>query len=133
MSLALFVVILLTLLSVLPACGESIPTSTNTMATEIPLISPVPTMTMTPIPPTATPIPMAAIVNGVGITLEEFEAELRRYLSAQGNTGSEDQIDADKIVLEDLISHFLSQQCLLYDRLLLWHLLRELLCVQWQL
>jgi parvulin-like peptidyl-prolyl isomerase len=65
---------------------------------------------MTPIPPTATPIPLAAIVNGVGIMLEEYEAELNRYLSAQGNSGSLNQIDADKVVLEDLIAQILLAQ-----------------------
>jgi peptidyl-prolyl cis-trans isomerase C len=106
----LFVILIIALPGVLTACGESTPPIIRTTATEILLETPVPTITNTPIPPTATPIPMAAIVNGVGITLDEFEAELGRYHSAQGNKGSEDQSEADKIVLDDLISQILLAQ-----------------------
>jgi peptidyl-prolyl cis-trans isomerase C len=42
--------------------------------------------------------------------MDEFETELGRYLSAQGNSGPEDQIEADKVVLEDLISQILLAQ-----------------------
>jgi hypothetical protein len=89
------------------ACGELDQVETPTVA---PVDSPVPTTTPTVIPPTATSIPMAAMVNGVGITLEEFEAELNRYLSAQGFEPTIDQTDAAMFVLEDLISQVLFAQ-----------------------
>jgi peptidyl-prolyl cis-trans isomerase C len=65
---------------------------------------------MTPFPPTATSIPMAAIVNGTGITLEEYNDELKRYLLTQGDISSEDQLDAGGIVLNDLITQVLLAQ-----------------------
>lgn len=107
-SFAHWVIILFSLMGLLSACGESTPPVAT--ATKVLLDSPVPTVTMTPKPPTATPIPMAAIVNGVGITLDEYEAELKRYLSAQANNSSSDQIDTEGIVLEDLISQILLAQ-----------------------
>jgi parvulin-like peptidyl-prolyl isomerase len=89
------------------ACGviENIATPTAT-----PFNSPIPTITQTSIPPTATPIPMAAIVNGVGITMDEYEAELNRYLSAFGTEIVTDQSGAGEIVLEDLIIQTLLAQ-----------------------
>lgn len=88
-------------------CGEIEEVATPTYT---PIDSPVPTITQTPIPPTATPIPMAVIVNGVGITMEEYKAELNRYLSAAGNQTVIDQTEAAEIVLEDLISQTLFAQ-----------------------
>lgn len=67
--------------------------------------------TFTPEPPTATPPPLAATVNSEYITLAEFDAELARYQSAQtalGRTVSD--VDARKIVLEDLIAQVLLAQ-----------------------
>ena len=46
-----------------------------------------PTSTLTPEPPTATPEPMALTVNGEGITVVEFKAEVQRYLTSQTNLG----------------------------------------------
>ncbi len=86
------------------ACGliEDIATPTAT-----PFNSPVPTITQTSLPPTATPVPMAAIVNGVGITMDEYEAELSRYLTALGTETVTDQTGAGDIVLDDLIAQTL--------------------------
>src|SRR5688500_15757469 len=53
-----------------------------------------PQATSTPEPPTATPEPMALTVNGEGITVVEFNAELQRYLTSQealGKTVSSDE------------------------------------------
>ena len=61
--------------------------------------------TFTPIPPTATQPPSVAVVNGEYITIEEFQAELARYKTAQlalGQTVSEET--ASQIVLEDMIA-----------------------------
>jgi parvulin-like peptidyl-prolyl isomerase len=101
------VIILLSIIWSISACGEIEQVATPTVT---PIDSPVPTITQTSIPPTATVIPMAAMVNGVGITLEEYEAELSRYLSAQENESSIDQTDAAMFVLEDLITQVLFAQ-----------------------
>jgi peptidyl-prolyl cis-trans isomerase C len=97
-------------MGLLSACdgSESIPIVQE--PTALPEDSPVPTITMTPVPPTATPIPMAAIVNGVGITLEEYQSELQRYLAAKDISDTGNEVDAQNFVLEDLISQVLLAQ-----------------------
>jgi parvulin-like peptidyl-prolyl isomerase len=62
-------------------------------------------------PPTPTPPPLAAKVNGQFITLAEFEAELERYQDAQTELGrSVPPDEAKQIVLDDMIaSELLSQ------------------------
>lgn len=96
------------LIGLLSACGENTPVVS--VSTELPTESAVPTATLTHLPPTATPIPMAVIVNGDGITLDEYEDELQRYLSVQETATSGNQDDAEKVVLEDLISQLLLAQ-----------------------
>jgi peptidyl-prolyl cis-trans isomerase C len=67
--------------------------------------------TLTPEPPTATPPPLAATVNGEYVTLAELEAEVSRYQAAQlalGKTVSE--ADAEQVVLDDLIAQVLLAQ-----------------------
>ncbi len=49
--------------------------------------SALPTATLTPDPPTATPEPAAARVNGEAILIVDFEEELRRYEAAKQETG----------------------------------------------
>ena len=68
------------LLGLISACGESTPSIT---VTKMPSSTLIPTRTVTPLPPSPTPIPLAATVNGEEITLQEYEAELNRFLSAQ--------------------------------------------------
>jgi len=104
---SLKVILVILIIWLISACGENEPVATATATT---LNSPVPTITMTFIPPTATSIPLAATVNGEGITVEEYEAELKRYLAAQGNVSSVDRPDANTIVLEDLIIQILLAQ-----------------------
>lgn len=101
------VIILFLIVGLISACGEIEQVATPTVT---PIDSPIPTITQTSIPPTATSIPMAAMVNGVGITLEEYEAELNRYLTAQVNESSKDQTEAAMFVLEDLITQVLFAQ-----------------------
>lgn len=70
-----------------------------------------PTASSTAEPPTATPIPGIATVNGEVIPLTDYEAELARYKSAQaalGNVVSDEE--AAQIVLEDLIAQALLAQ-----------------------
>ncbi|MBM3151693.1 MAG: hypothetical protein FJZ96_05735 [Chloroflexi bacterium] len=61
--------------------------------------------------PTATPVPMVAVVNGEGITQEEFEQELARYQSAMSTLGEVvSPEDASRVVLDDLVSQALLTQ-----------------------
>ena len=78
-------------------------------------LAPEPTLTpqatFTPEPPTATPEPMALTVNGEGISVVDFDAEVARYIAAQdalGNTVS--SADATSVVIEDLIAQLLLAQ-----------------------
>jgi peptidyl-prolyl cis-trans isomerase C len=70
-----------------------------------------PTATFTPEPPTATPEPMALTVNGEGITVVEFNAEVQRYRTSQEALGKsltpEESTDA---VLQDLTAQLLLAQ-----------------------
>jgi len=95
-------VLLLTALG-LSACASLIkpePTATQT-----------PTATSTPEPPTATPEPMALTVNGEGITVVEFDAEVMRYTTSMEALGktvtSEDSVRA---VIDDLTAQLLLAQ-----------------------
>ena len=70
-----------------------------------------PTPTFTPEPPTATPEPMALTVNGEGITVAEFNAEVQRYLTAQTNLGKTvSSEEAAQAVMEDLTAQLLLAQ-----------------------
>jgi peptidyl-prolyl cis-trans isomerase C len=67
--------------------------------------------TSTPEPPTATPVPGVATVNGEILPLVDYEAELARYKSVQaalGKTVSDE--DAARVVLDDLVSQMLLAQ-----------------------
>jgi len=72
------------------------------------ITSPQPTQTF--IPPTPTPIPLAAIVNGEAITLDEFNGELARLQAAAPITGTILASDPDAIVLDELINQTLLAQ-----------------------
>ena len=67
--------------------------------------------TATPLPPTATPAPMAATVNGQGIQPSEYQGELQRYQAAQ--TAAKKTVDpaaAAKTVMDDLVDQDLLAQ-----------------------
>src|SRR5215216_1181886 len=71
----------------------------------------IPTATFTPEPPTATPEPLALTVNGEGITLVEFDAEVARYTSSQDSLGKTVvSADATIAVIEDLTDQILLAQ-----------------------
>lgn len=71
----------------------------------------LPLPTETAAPPTATPEPLAALVNGEAVSLREFEAELARYQAAQAALGSPpDEARARQAVLDDLIAQVLLAQ-----------------------
>src|SRR6188508_2218892 len=70
--------------------------------------TPTPTATFTPEPPTATPIPMALTVNGEGIPVLDFNAEVQRYLTSQGALGKTVSAeDASNAVKDDLTAQLL--------------------------
>ncbi len=70
-----------------------------------------PTLLLPSLTPTDTPVSMAVIVNGQGITLEEFEAELARYLMSDEVVGtSSDPEEAARVVLEDFVNQLLFVQ-----------------------
>ena len=98
---------LLVMILTISACGEITPEIT---ATELPSSTISPTSTMTPPPPSPTPIPLAATVNGEEITLQEFEAELSRYLSAQGEDNNLEEAEMVEIVLDDMVNQILLAQ-----------------------
>ena len=67
-----------------------------------------PQATLTPEPPTATPVPMALTVNGEGITAEDFNAQVQRYLTSQGALGKTISAqDASNAVKDDLTAQLL--------------------------
>lgn len=76
-----------------------------------PTASQTPTATLTPEPPTATPEPMALTVNGDGVTVVEFNAEVQRYLTSQSDLGrTVSSEEAAEIVKEDLTAQLLLAQ-----------------------
>src|SRR6266540_2782914 len=82
----------------LSACASSFP----------PEPSSTPQATSTPEPPTATPEPMTLTVNGDGVTLVDFNAEVQRYLTSQqalGKTVSTEEATAT--VKDDLTAQLL--------------------------
>jgi len=100
------------LLFLVSACNKSSPTITPTppqaQVTETKVIAP--TSSDTPIPATPTPIPMAVIINGEGIPLAEFEAEVERFKASIPITGTNLASDPSTIVLNELIDQTLMAQ-----------------------
>lgn len=73
--------------------------------------SSTPEPTFTPAPPTPTLEPMALSVNGEGIPLAEFNAEVQRYITAQTALGKTvDPQTAAQAVTEDFIAQVLLAQ-----------------------
>ena len=98
----LLLVILLTL--GLSACSQDLGPASTSTSTPSPTHTPVPT-------PTETPIPLAITVNGQGITLEEYNAELARYQAAQTALGKAVPPDAAaQTVLNDMVDQLLLAQ-----------------------
>lgn len=96
----------------LSACNKSNPVITTTPSALVmtSTFTASPVSTETPIPPTATPVPLAALVNGEAITLSEFEAELARFQAANTITGTILASDANTIVLDELVGQTLLAQ-----------------------
>ncbi len=76
-----------------------------------PTLTPTATATQTPEPPTATPEPMALTVNGEGVTVVEFDAEVQRYRTSQENLGNAVTFEeASESVRDDLTAQLLLAQ-----------------------
>ncbi len=91
----------ITLALTLTACGTSQPSPTPTLAP----------VSETSAPPTETPIPAVATVNGEAIPLDEFNAELLRFQNAQTVLGETISVEeAEERVLNDLIVQLLLAQ-----------------------
>ena len=74
-----------------------------------PAVLPSPTplpLTVTLPPPTVTPVPQALVVNGEGLTFDEFNAELARYQAAYPNASAEQarQAVSDNFVAQLLLA-----------------------------
>lgn len=101
------------LVGILAGCGrgQGLPAPTTSQSSEVP--SPatlLPTQTPTAMPPTATPLPLAARVNGEEITLAELDSEFDRFRSAQEQAGTNIESNAEMFVLNDLIDRALLAQ-----------------------
>jgi peptidyl-prolyl cis-trans isomerase C len=74
--------------------------------------SPTPTATPTASPtPTATPVPLAVSVNGEGIPIPEFAAELARYQQAQTTLGNTVSLEtATQAVRDEFVDNLLLAQ-----------------------
>jgi len=111
MNLLLKIVLLVGFMGLfLIACGggEKTPTITVPGSEGAELVpSLTETSTSTPSPPTPTPEPMALLVNGSGITMREYQAELERYKQVVGRDLNAD--DQQK-VLDNFIAELLLAQ-----------------------
>lgn len=108
----IFLTLIIILASLAVACGKNVETPTAVQPT-LP-----PTITLTNVPPseTPTPVPLAAVVNGQGISLAEFQGELARYQASisKGTAtpvpGGNPSADARQRVLDELIDNLLLAQ-----------------------
>ena len=73
-----------------------------------PAPTPIPTATVSPLPPTATPEPLAARVNGQAILLGDYEKEVARC-----QVGKSDATNCAAIVLQSLIEQKVVEQAAL--------------------
>jgi peptidyl-prolyl cis-trans isomerase C len=105
-------VIVFTLIGIIllaSACGANPPAPTAAPA--ILTASPAPVLdTPTAEPPTPTPVPLAALVNGEGITFQEYQEELARFKTAVENAGTNMATVEEQIVLEDMVNQVLLAQ-----------------------
>jgi peptidyl-prolyl cis-trans isomerase C len=98
-QLTLFLLGVFILLS-LAACQQNTPTSTSSGVTPSTIAL-----------PSDTPIPMALLVNGEGVSKAEFEAELSRFFAAQTGLGNSVPAEqANKIVLDEFVDEILLKQ-----------------------
>ncbi len=87
------------------ACGSQTPSPTD-QAQEVTPVTP--TATAEESEPTSTPPPLAAKVNGEGIPLQQYLAEVDRFYQATGTQLATE--DVGKIVMADLVNQMLLAQ-----------------------
>jgi peptidyl-prolyl cis-trans isomerase C len=102
---SLFTILLLAL--VLAACGSGNPTSIPAATPAISSSAATPTSTSFQPSVTSTSQPLAARVNGEGISLEEYQAELSRY---QASVGTELATTDKQRVMDELVDQLLLAQ-----------------------
>lgn len=105
--------ILLIVFTLLTACRGTPPVPTIETSVEAVTSSPSETAivsTPSPVKPTATAVPLAALVNGEPITMEEFQNELSQFLAVHDESGTNLATDAEKFVLDDMINQVLLAQ-----------------------
>ena len=112
------------LAGLIAGCGEETPTAPSASSTPSTAAQPTPastaavnppaiqtTLPPTPLPePTATPEPLAAVVNGQPIRLADFERELGRYEQAQTTLGRTPEENYRQIVLAGMVEQTLITQ-----------------------
>jgi peptidyl-prolyl cis-trans isomerase C len=89
-SRKLFPFILFTFVFLLAACNGDSTASPSALPSESAASATLPPdqPTGTPAPPTAIPEPLKATINGEGLTLAEYQAELARFQAAQTESGT---------------------------------------------
>ena len=115
-----YIIFIGSLIFTLSACNRHNPVTNATYTVAVtnePTVTPQ-APTQTPNPPTETPIPLAAIVNGEGITLNEFTEELTRFQAALPITGTNLASDPGAIVLDELINQTLLAQSAIQNGLI---------------
>ena len=101
----LYIVVFGLIIVILSACSDQTPSPTDKAQDVTPTI---PTATAEESEPTSTPQPLAAKVNGEGIPLQKYLAEVDRYYQATGTQLATD--DVGKIVMADLVNQTLLAQ-----------------------
>jgi peptidyl-prolyl cis-trans isomerase C len=110
----IIIILPLVILLTASACRSSDPLPTA-IPSNIPS-SPAPVIaTATHLIPTQTPIPLVVQVNGEGITLQEYQAEVDRYRTAIGEAGMNIATDVEQRVLDDIIDQVLFAQAAAED------------------
>lgn len=104
-------VLLLLLAVLLGACNKPTPAPTDLPAEPGPTTENTAAASPTPeIPPTATPMPAAAHVNGEPIPLAYYQGELQRYRASLDPAAAPNEADQEKTVLDALIDQQLMAQ-----------------------
>lgn len=94
----------------LVSCGLNEVNPTTTLPSLTATSPPSATHTATPFNPSPTPVPLAAIVNGEGIPLAEFQMEVTRFQASLEDGETEFTGDVEAFVLQDMIANELLAQ-----------------------
>ncbi len=115
------ILVRLTLIVLLPllitSCKQAsvTPAGTGSVSSSPPVTPVEASASPTAVTPSATPIPLAATVNGEAISLDDFQAELARYNASVTITGTILASDTKSTVLNDLIDQTLLSQAAIQD------------------